>query len=60
MKEEDYWERFMTTGKVEDFLAYRNGMEYEAENAMSSMADKEEGESSDAGICRSDRDGVEG
>lgn len=35
MNGEDYWERFMTTGKIQDFLNYRNGLEYEANHTMS-------------------------
>lgn len=31
MKEINYWEQFMTTGKIEDFLAYKNAVRQEEE-----------------------------
>lgn len=32
MKEINYWEQFMTTGKIEDFLAYKNAARQEEES----------------------------
>lgn len=31
MKEINYWEQFMATGKIEDFLAYKNASRQEDE-----------------------------
>lgn len=31
MKEINYWEQFMATGKIEDFLAYKNAVRNEEE-----------------------------
>ncbi len=48
MNEINYWEKFMTTGKIDDFLAYRNA----ADNAQDlNCENKEEsGEHSHAGV----------
>lgn len=32
MKEINYWERFMATGRIEDFLAYKNAVRQEEES----------------------------
>lgn len=46
MDETDYWTRFMATGKIDDFLAYRN-----AEDVRTDCTGKEtSGEHSHAGI----------
>ena len=48
MNEINYWEKFMTTGKIDDFLAYRNAAE---DTQVNSCERKEEsGEHSHAGI----------
>lgn len=44
MKGINYWEQFMVTGKIEDFLAYKNAERQEEREAM-----RESGEDSDAG-----------
>lgn len=48
MNEINYWEKFMATGKIDDFLAYRNA----ADNTESRHCEDEEesGEHSHAGI----------
>lgn len=48
MNEINYWERFMATGKIDDFLAYRNA----EEDAQSIDCERKEesGEHSHAGI----------
>lgn len=35
MKEINYWEQFMATGKIEDFLAYKNAVRNEEEEKQS-------------------------
>ena len=48
MNEINYWEKFMATGKIDDFLAYRNAAE---DARRESCENKEEsGEHSHAGI----------
>ena len=48
MNEINYWEKFMATGKIDDFLAYRNAME---DTQPLSCENKEEsGEHPHAGI----------
>lgn len=34
----NYWEKFMSTGKIDDFLAYRNA----ADNAQASNCERKE------------------
>ena len=48
MNEINYWEKFMATGKIDDFLAYRNAV---GDAQPSGRENKEEsGEHSHAGI----------
>ena len=48
MNEINYWDRFMSTGKIDDFLAYRNAM---GDAQPSGCENKEaSGEHSHAGI----------
>lgn len=48
MNEINYWEKFMATGKIDDFLAYRNAVE---DTRQGRCENKEEsGEYSHAGI----------
>ncbi|MDE6389060.1 MAG: hypothetical protein K2L82_14770 [Lachnospiraceae bacterium] len=53
----NYWERFMATGKIDDFLAYRN-----AEDTQSYDCERKEdsGEHSHAGIYTDYGNGFEG
>lgn len=55
MKEINYWEQFMATGKIEDFLAYKNVQRQEERDAMRAAE-----EDSDAGGYGAYRDGVKG
>lgn len=55
MKEINYWERFMATGKIEDFLAYKSAEREEEREEM-----RESGEDSDAGGHGTYRDGFKG
>lgn len=57
MKETDYWEKFMATGRIDDFLAYRN-----AEDAQAHSRDSREtaGEHSHAGIYTDYGNGFKG
>ncbi|MBO5473193.1 MAG: hypothetical protein J6A08_05340 [Lachnospiraceae bacterium] len=48
MKETNYWERFMTTGKIDDFLAYKNAVRDTQANDCDRK--EESGEHSHAGI----------
>ncbi len=55
MKEINYWEQFMATGKIEDFLAYKNAERQEKRKAMRGAK-----EDSDAGGHGAYRDGAKG
>lgn len=55
MKGINYWEQFMATGKIEDFLAYKNAQRQEETEAV-----KEAEEESDAGGYGTYRDGAKG
>lgn len=54
MKEINYWEQFMATGKIEDFLAYKNVQRQEEEAVRAVKED------SDAGGHGTYRDGTKG
>ena len=58
MKEINYWEQFMVTGKVEDFLAYKNAEK--TTNPPDHDWKKESGEHSHAGIYRDYGNGFKG
>lgn len=55
MKGINYWEQFMATGKIEDFLAYKN-----AERLEEGEGIKESGEEADAGGHGAYRDDYQG
>lgn len=55
MKEINYWEQFMSTGKIEDFLAYKNAVRKEEEEQR-----EQSGEQLHAGDYRDYGDGVKG
>lgn len=58
MKEINYWEQFMATGKIDDFLAYRNAQrDTESENCERK---DELGEHSHAGVYRDYGNGFKG
>lgn len=52
MKDSDYWDRFLNTGRIEDYLAYRTGREDEP--------GQDEGEVFHAGINQCYRDDIKG
>ncbi len=53
MKEINYWERFLTTGSVQDFLSYRNALEEEEQDGRKdSVGENRSGGRSHAGIYR--------
>lgn len=54
MKEINYWEQFMATGKIDDFLAYKNAVRDEGDSKGDS------GEHSHAGDYRDNGNGYEG
>ncbi|MCM1266282.1 MAG: hypothetical protein NC302_00135 [Bacteroidales bacterium] len=54
MKDLSYWEQFMATGKIEDFLAYKNAVREEEREAEAAS-----GEEFDAGGHGAYRDGLE-
>jgi hypothetical protein len=58
MKEINYWEQFMNTGRIDDFLAYKNAEREE----QSTEGEREEksGEHSHAGIYRDYGNGFKG
>ena len=55
MKEINYWEQFMATGKVEDFLAYKNAARQEGQGEA-----RQSEEYSHAGDYRDYGDGFKG
>ncbi|MBD5484919.1 MAG: hypothetical protein HDR13_08015 [Lachnospiraceae bacterium] len=57
MNETDYWAKFMATGKIDDFLAYRNAEDAQAQVRKSKEA---AGEYSHAGIYTDYRNGFKG
>ncbi|MDD6812567.1 MAG: hypothetical protein PUD93_12060 [Lachnospiraceae bacterium] len=53
MNEENYWERFLMTGSIKDFLAYKNAVqEIEDDRADGSVREDESGGHSHAGLYR--------
>jgi hypothetical protein len=58
MKEINYWEQFMNTGRIDDFLAYKNA-EREAQPTEGEREEKS-GEHSHAGIYRDYGNGFKG
>ena len=52
MKDSDYWDRFLNTGRIEDYLAYRTGKEEPGK--------KNEGEVFHAGTDQCYRDDIKG
>ena len=58
MKEINYWEQFMTTGKIDDFLAYRYAQR--DKQAEDCERKEESGEHSHAGIYRDYGNGFKG
>ena len=54
MNDLNYWERFLMTGSVQDFLAYKGVLRDEEVVSKDSRPDREEGEGEDshAGIYR--------
>ena len=48
MNEINYWEKFMSTGKIDDFLAYKNAMR--DTQPLSCESKEDSGEYSHAGI----------
>ncbi len=57
MKEINYWEQFMHTGKVSDFLAYKNATRDEKNTRD---RENESGEHSHAGVYRDYGNGFKG
>ena len=58
MNEINYWEKFMMTGKIDDFLAYRNAADNTQPKGCESK--KESGEHSHAGIYTDYGNGFKG
>lgn len=64
MKEINYWQQFMSTGSVKDYLSYR--MENSSADSATSFSDSnvsgtaiDLGENSYAGVCCSNRNNFE-
>lgn len=55
MKEQNYWQEFINTGKIEDYLSFK-GMQRETGAAKS---DASLGDNPYAGVCEVNRDGFE-
>lgn len=60
MNEINYWERFMSTGKIDDFLAYKNAEEDADERSYGCERKEESGEHSHAGIYTDYGNGIKG
>ena len=52
--EETYWKQFMTTGKVEDYLQFKQVSGIEGQIQKENEAGKNRGERPDAGIGKCD------
>lgn len=52
MKETNYWERFLTTGSISDFLSYKNALCDGDEETRGAIGEDKSGEHSHAGIDR--------
>ncbi len=59
MNEINYWDRFMTTGKIDDFLAYRNAAKEAQTQRLGNPggAGEHSGEHSHAGVYTDYGDG---
>ncbi|MCH5257662.1 MAG: hypothetical protein J1D87_10230 [Lachnospiraceae bacterium] len=64
MKDINYWDRFMMTGSISDFLSYRNALqetEADRKEDNSDIVEKDRsGEQSHAGLYRDYRDDFKG
>ena len=61
MKEINYWDRFLMTGSVYDFLSYKNAQQDAENNKEESLDGKEKsGGHSHAGLYRDYGDGFKG
>ena len=58
MNDINYWEKFMATGKIDDFLAYRSAAEDTQREGCENK--QESGEQSHAGIYADYGDGFKG
>lgn len=58
MNEINYWEKFMETGKIDDFLAYRNAADKAQEQGCEDREDS--GEQSHAGMYTDYGNGFKG
>jgi hypothetical protein len=58
MKEINYWEQFMNTGRIDDFLAYKNAQR--EEQSVEGEKEEKSGEHSHAGIYRDYGNGFKG
>lgn len=64
MKEVDYWERFMMTGSVSDFLSYKNALQDMEEDRKKDKhkgtLEVRSGDKSHAGLYGAYRDDIKG
>lgn len=61
MKDINYWDRFLMTGSVRDFLSYKNAQQDAEKNKEENLDSKENsGGHSHAGIYRDYGDGFKG
>ena len=52
--EETYWKQFMTTGKVEDYLHFKEVSNIEGKAQQENRSERNRGERPDAGIGKCD------
>lgn len=52
--EETYWKQFMTTGKVEDYLHFKQVSGIEGKTQKENEVERDRGERPDAGIGKCD------
>ena len=52
--EETYWKQFMTTGKVEDYLHFKQVSNIEGNTKKENESERNRGERPDAGIGKCD------
>lgn len=57
MKEQNYWNQFLSTGNIDDYLNFKN-KEFEEKNSECGKNIADVGDNPYAGICEIDRNGV--
>lgn len=59
MKELNYWQQFLNTGRIDDYLSFRENQEYKAETGSVSGEHNIVGDNPYAGVCKVNRNSAE-